>query len=163
MNESLGQRIARLRKEQSLTQEELGNKLNISSQAVSKWENDLTSPDISSLVLLSDILKVTVDELLGKKTEEVVFTPVENKKDVSKMILKIIIDGSDGDKVKVNIPVSFLKLCLEIGLSMPEINGKDYLKDIDLNQVFLLIDQGVSGKIVEIESADGDIISVVVE
>lgn len=163
MNESLGQRIARLRKEQSLTQEELGNKLNISPQAVSKWENDLTSPDISSLVLLSDILKVSVDELLGKKTEEVAFTPVENKKDISKMILKINIVDSDGDRVRVNVPVSFLKLCLDIGLSMPEINGKDYLNGIDLNQVFLLIEQGVSGKIVEIESADGDIISIVVE
>ena len=66
MNETLGKRIAQYRKEQSLTQENLAERLGISSQAVSKWENDLSCPDISILPQLAEALGVTTDELLGK-------------------------------------------------------------------------------------------------
>ncbi len=68
--ETLGKRIAMLRKEKGLTQEQLAEKVGVSAQAVSKWENDLSCPDITLLPLLSDILGVTVDELLGVKPIE---------------------------------------------------------------------------------------------
>ena len=55
MKETFGQRFARLRKRQGLKQEEIASKVNISAQAVSKWENDLSAPDIMILPLLSDI------------------------------------------------------------------------------------------------------------
>ena len=67
MNETFGQRFARLRKNRGLTQEELGTKLGLSGQAVSKWENDLSMPDVSLLVQLSELLGVSLDELLGKQ------------------------------------------------------------------------------------------------
>lgn len=68
--ETLGKRIAMLRKEKGLTQEQLAEKVGVSAQAVSKWENDQSCPDITLLPLLADILGVTVDELLGVKPIE---------------------------------------------------------------------------------------------
>ncbi|MBR4905664.1 MAG: helix-turn-helix domain-containing protein, partial [Clostridia bacterium] len=68
--ETLGKRIAMLRKEKGLTQEQLAEKVGVSAQAVSKWENDISCPDITLLPLLADILGVTVDELLGVKPIE---------------------------------------------------------------------------------------------
>ena len=65
MNETLGKRIAQYRKEQSLTQENLAERLGISSQAVSKWETDQTCPDILLLPQLSNLLGVSVDTLLS--------------------------------------------------------------------------------------------------
>ena len=64
MKETFGQRLARLRREKGLTQEEIAEKIGISPQAVSKWENDVSSPDISIIISLSEILDVTTDELL---------------------------------------------------------------------------------------------------
>ena len=64
---TLGKRIAMLRKNQGLTQEQLGEKLGVSAQAVSKWENDIACPDITMLPLLADVFGVTTDELLGLK------------------------------------------------------------------------------------------------
>lgn len=67
MQETFGQRLARLRKAKGLTQEDIANKINISPQAVSKWENDISTPDIYVLAELADILGVSVDELLGRE------------------------------------------------------------------------------------------------
>ena len=66
MEESFGQRLSRLRKEKGLTQEDIAKRITISPQAVSKWENDLSSPDILVLSQLADILGVSIDELLGR-------------------------------------------------------------------------------------------------
>ena len=66
---TLGQRIAYFRKQKGLTQEALAELCSVSAQAVSKWENDLTAPDISLLPRLAEIFSVTVDELLGAKKE----------------------------------------------------------------------------------------------
>ena len=67
---TLGKRIAALRKEKGMTQEQLAEKVGVSAQAVSKWENDASCPDITLLPLLSDILGASVDELLGVKPVE---------------------------------------------------------------------------------------------
>ena len=66
VNETMGAIIARKRKELGLTQEQLAGELGISYQAVSKWENELSSPDISTLPLLADVLGLTLDELFGR-------------------------------------------------------------------------------------------------
>ena len=64
-SETLGRRIARLRLAKTATQERLANELNVSPQAVSKWENDINYPDISLLPDLARFLGVSVDELLS--------------------------------------------------------------------------------------------------
>ena len=59
-----GKQIAILRKSRGITQEELAQRLSVSPQAVSKWENGHTMPEVSILVELSEILGVTIDEIL---------------------------------------------------------------------------------------------------
>ncbi|MCR4871866.1 MAG: helix-turn-helix domain-containing protein, partial [Atopobiaceae bacterium] len=68
-NESFGRRIARLRLMKGMTQERLANLANVSAQAVSKWENDLSYPDIMLLPVLADVFGVSIDELLGRTVE----------------------------------------------------------------------------------------------
>ena len=65
MNIEIGKKIKTLRLKKGMTQEELAVKLNISSQAISKWENNVTMPDIQMLPDLSVILGVTIDELFA--------------------------------------------------------------------------------------------------
>ncbi len=62
--EKFGAFVARLRKEQGLTQKELAQKVYVSDKAVSKWERGLSMPDITLLIPLSQVLHITVTELL---------------------------------------------------------------------------------------------------
>ena len=64
-SETFGRRIARLRLAKTATQERLAKELNVSPQAVSKWENDINYPDISLLPDLARFLGVSIDELLS--------------------------------------------------------------------------------------------------
>ena len=70
MEKTLGTMIAELRKNNGMTQAELAEKMNVTDKAVSKWERDLSCPDVSSFPRLAEVLGVTVDELmLGRKKE----------------------------------------------------------------------------------------------
>lgn len=162
INETFGQRFQRLRKTAGLTQEDVATKLNITAQAVSKWENDVSAPDISVLVELSDILNVTLNELLGKHTETQ-FVPAEQRKDINNMFFRIKVLSKDGDKVNVNIPLALAKVFVDSGADLPQINGKDVLNNIDFNQLFDLVERGVLGKIIDVQSADGDNVEIWVE
>ena len=71
MEQSLGKRIMHCRKKQGLTQDKLAEMLGVTAQAVSKWENDQSCPDIGMLPKLAEIFGITTDELLGYKTEPV--------------------------------------------------------------------------------------------
>lgn len=68
MESTIGKRIAAGRKQMRLTQDQLAEKLGLTAQAVSKWENDLSCPDITMLPKLADIFGMSTDELLGHKT-----------------------------------------------------------------------------------------------
>lgn len=63
-NIQTGKLIAKLRKQQGLTQQQLADKLNLSNKTISKWESGTGSPDISNLPILAETLGITVDELL---------------------------------------------------------------------------------------------------
>ncbi len=65
--EGNGKRIAAFRKEKGLTQAELGEKLNVSSQAVSKWENDLSEPDLETVKRMAALFGISTDELLSEE------------------------------------------------------------------------------------------------
>ena len=85
--QTLGQKIAELRKAKNMTQLELANKLNITDKAVSKWERDISCPDINTFPKLAEILEVSVDELLQANS------PKEEKKekeDIVGLVLKAI-------------------------------------------------------------------------
>ena len=165
METTLGKRIAALRKQKELRQDDIAQLLDVSPQAVSKWENDQTCPDIGLLPKLAQILGVTTDELLSGKQElqEVRVLPPEERKDIKDMLLRIIVDSSDGDKVRINLPMALVQVALDMGTEMPQISGKEALKNIDLNQIMELVRQGAIGNLVEVESADGDTVRIFVE
>lgn len=165
MNETVGNRICRLRKAKGMSQEVLAEKIGVSSQAVSKWENDQSCPDISLLTQLAKLLDVTVDELLTGNTKEVRMVPKGQRKSLEELTLRVRVLSADGDKVKVNLPMTLVKVGLEMGVEMTPNNAKgmDSMKNLDLKQIIDLVEQGALGKLVEIESADGDIVEVVVE
>ena len=66
----LNENIKKLRKAKGLSQEELAIKLNVVRQTVSKWENGLSVPDSSMLIILADELDITVSGLLGETVAE---------------------------------------------------------------------------------------------
>lgn len=164
---TLGTRIAQMRRQKGMTQEELAEKLGLSSQAVSKWENDVSCPDISLLPQLARLLGCTVDELLTGESSSVVMLPEKERKPLEQLTLRIYVHSSDGDLVKVNLPMPLVKLCLEMGVDIaPQIHGVgngDALKNIDLGKLMELAEQGLIGKLIEVKSADGDSVEIVVE
>ena len=167
METTLGKRIASLRHQKGLKQDDLAAALGVSAQAVSKWENDQTCPDISLLPKLAQLLGVSVDELLSGKKAELEQTakvlPPEERKDLKDMMLRILVDSSDGDHVKVNIPMALVQVALDMGMEMPQLSGNEALKSIDLAQIVELVRQGAIGNLVEVESSDGDIVRIFVE
>ena len=66
----LGRRIKELRKKRNITQQDLAEMLGVSYQAISRWENSITSPDITALPVLANIFNVTVDYLLDVNINE---------------------------------------------------------------------------------------------
>lgn len=62
---NLGERLYRERKKLGLSQENLANQIDVSRQAVSKWEQGASSPDLNNLVALAKVLNVSIDYLLG--------------------------------------------------------------------------------------------------
>ena len=70
MEETLGKRISANRKRLGMTQDRLAELLGVTAQAVSKWENDQSCPDISMLPKLAEIFGMSTDELLGLKPSE---------------------------------------------------------------------------------------------
>ena len=79
------------------------------------------------------------------------------------MLLRIIVNSNDGDKVRVNLPIPLIKLAIEMGIGMPQVSGNEALQNIDFNQILALVDKGLIGKLVEVESADGDVVEITVE
>ena len=93
---SIGERICKLRTERKLSQVQLAKLLDVSRQAVSKWENDLTSPDTIKLIQLADVLDTDVEYLATgnhsvlKAPPQVVtmIRPVEKIVEVEKVVEK---------------------------------------------------------------------------
>ena len=61
---TLGKRLLQLRKKNYYTQQMLGQKLNISAQAISKWENDLSEPDLAMLRKLAELYEISLSVLI---------------------------------------------------------------------------------------------------
>ena len=84
---SIGETIASLRKKKGMTQNELAEKMNVTDKAVSKWERDLSCPDVNTISKLADVLGVSVEELLKAKKQEDTNSKV---KDIFNLILKAV-------------------------------------------------------------------------
>lgn len=101
---SIGERISDLRKEKKLSQGDLAKALDVTRQAVSKWENDLSSPDTIKLIQLADVLDTEVEYLatgrkpfyeqpivlnMVKKVDKVIEKVVEVEKPVIKRVVRV--------------------------------------------------------------------------
>lgn len=84
---SIGETIASLRKKNGMTQNELAEKMNVTDKAVSKWERDISCPDINTISKLADILNVSVEELLSAKQKDY---SNSKRKDLINLIFKAI-------------------------------------------------------------------------
>ena len=121
MTIELGNRLAELRKQHGLSQEELADQLGVSRQAVSKWERGEASPDTDNLIELARIYGISLDELLGLKKDE----PKEDKGGNEGVNIHISGKGSfkDDEGNEVNLDDSGIHIKDEDG-SEVHITGK---------------------------------------
>lgn len=77
MTKTLGARIATLRKEKGMTQLELAQQMGVTDKAVSKWERDLSCPDINTVPRLAEVLGVSLEDLMQ------IYTPEKQEHEVS--------------------------------------------------------------------------------
>ncbi len=84
MKKTLGMMIASLRKEKGMTQLELAELMGVTDKAVSKWERDLSCPDVNTIPKLAEVFGISVDELMQNRTVQ------EEKKDYAPMVQMIL-------------------------------------------------------------------------
>ena len=89
MDIKIGNRLFKLRKEHGYSQEQLADELNVSRQAISKWERGVASPDTQNLIALAKLYNISLDELLGVvsssnnniEKEDIEINDVDNQKE----------------------------------------------------------------------------------
>lgn len=165
---SLGTRINEYRRRRNITQEQLAEAMGVSSQAVSKWENDISCPDISLLPPLSDYFGVSLDVLLrGEGNKPIQILAENQRKDLNQLVLRMIINSSEGDLVKLNLPMPLVKAGLQTGLPLVQMGDNnslgDAMRQIDFSAIIQWAENGVIGRLLEIKSASGDIVEMFIE
>lgn len=155
--QSLGERIAELRKLKGYTQEEFSSLLDITPQAVSKWENDISCPDITLLPKIAGIFGITVDELLtgSKKREEV----KDEKKEIKNMSidkLKLVINVLKPNQkpIKVTLPFAIVKRFAKVGVGISGIVGNNVINNKQIDEILSLVDEGVTGTVLDVVTED---------
>ena len=161
---TLGEKLSEKRRRKNMTQDDVAEKLGVTPQAVSKWENDASCPDISLLPTIASLYETTIDELLSKESAPAVtFVPPEKRKNFNDMVFRILVQDG-GDKVKVNLPMPLVKFALETGIRMGGMDiscGNADLSKIDFAALITMVENGMIGRLVEIEGEDGE--SVIIE
>ncbi len=154
---TLGEKLTEKRKAKGLTQDSVAETLGVTPQAVSKWENNVSCPDITLLPEIASLYETSVDELLSHEVTPVAsVVPEEKRKPLEELVLQVRINDG-GDKVKVNLPVPLVKIFLDAGMS-PGVSiggNNEKMNSIDWNAVMTLLEKGVIGRLVELESDDG--------
>ncbi len=116
-NKTLGEIINFLRKEKNMTQNDLAEKMNVTDKAVSKWERNLSCPDVNSIPKLAEILGVSVEELLNAQTKQ------------------------DDNKIDEIINIALIGVGLAMGVCTVVTS---ILKQIDMNNAITLLGIGMS-------------------
>lgn len=96
--EKIGRLISKSRKDKNMTQKDLASLLHITDKAISKWERGISIPDISLLIPISNILDISVYELLGGEMKEDL-----SKKEVEEIVKTSVKKGVEDNKLKVRI------------------------------------------------------------
>lgn len=111
---TLGMMIAELRKENGMTQNDLAEKMGVTDKAVSKWERDLSCPDINTIPKLAEIFDISIDELMQIKDEG----KSEAKKDITPMVKLIMKAVALAMGVAVTVLSVINELDVKSGLGM---------------------------------------------
>ena len=86
----LGEKILKLRKQKGLSQEQLGEQIDVTRQTISNWELGETSPNPEQLKLLSKVFDVNIDELLDNERKDELISKVSNTEKLAGIIIKIL-------------------------------------------------------------------------
>lgn len=154
---NIGNNIAALRKQKGITQEELANELGVSAQAVSKWENNSSCPDVSLLTDIADYFGVTVDTLLRSNEQDIVMEVDDNSNHAyetcnNKTDININIVQQNGKENNIKVPFKFVKLGLNIGSMFG-------LSEEISNKIVALVESDVTD-IVDINTENGEHITI---
>ncbi len=162
---NLGNNISEKRKAKGMTQEELAANLGVSPQAVSKWENNLSCPDISLLPAIAKIFGMSVDELLGAASatenvgEEKTFaepeTAYEEPVFTGKKATTLLITTDKNGKVSnVRIPLTVMRFGLNLGSAFGGITGAQ------ANTIENAVKTGLSGEILSVDGENGEMVTI---
>lgn len=160
MKNTIGTNIAKYRKAIGMTQAELAEKLNVSVQAVSKWENDISYPDIERIGELASVLNTSAESIINGENKSI--TTLKSDIDVTRRIVVFTVNVHDGDNVDVT-----LRIPLELFLKAQQDGTLRTLLGEDGNNipesVFEMITSGVLGPIVTVDNKDVTVSIEVVE
>ena len=172
-SETLGRRIARLRLARTATQERLAKELNVSPQAVSKWENDINYPDISLLPDLARFLGVSVDELLSGASasaqESVAAQESAAEKSIAEVVsvaadelAEIVEEPTEQDNQGIAVQSSGFSFGKLFGKSMVKVEKNDETDGSKKKGVRLGNGSAKHGLHVYVVSDDGDVVDMCV-
>ena len=164
MEKTIGKKLYELRKQSGFTQDYVAEKLGVSAQAVSKWENDIACPDIMTLPNIANLYGISIDELF--KNEEVksnVKFEKTEKINENELIFRVYVDTANGDDIKVNLPYLLVKEIINVGKNISGVVAGVDLSSVDFESIFKMVEMGVLGELVTVKTQNGDIIRVVVE
>jgi hypothetical protein len=113
--------------------------------------------------ITSDKAQELIEALNDKNTSLDVCSNIPNDADIINKMLKIKVISHDGDNVNVNLPIRFVKTMLKTIGKIPIPENAKCMENLDLNVIAEAIDNGLSGKIVDVKSANGDVVEVSIE
>lgn len=157
----IGSNIAALRKEKGITQEELANALGVSAQAVSKWENNSSCPDVSLLTVIADYFGVTVDALLRSGAEEITRAdPPSTDNNVAavrggKRNVRIKVTQPNGKETNVKVPFGVVKMGLRV-------NVFGLQRDV-ADKIGALLDDPAAADILSVDGENGEHVTISIE
>lgn len=167
-SETLGRRIARLRLTKTATQERLAKELNVSPQAVSKWENDINYPDISLLPDLARFLGVSVDELLSGASASAQETAAAQERAAEVVSVaadepaEIVEEPNEQENQGIATQSSGFSFGKLFGKSMVKVEKNDEVDDSKKKGVRLGNGSAKHGLHVYVVSDDGDVVDMCV-
>lgn len=151
---NLGNKIMTLRKKNNMSQEELAEKVGVTRQTISKWELEETSPDITQAKTLSNVFKVSLDELVSNDLNSIIVEKVSNTEKLAGIIINIlkvfgililavvllmvfliIIFSIDNDRMRDNTIVGKYEIKCTL-------DNEDYVYEVEYNANYQIINAG---------------------
>lgn len=161
MKNTIGQNISIFRKKAGMTQEELSEKMNVTSQAVSKWENDLSYPDLECMNRLSRILGTTVDTLINGESA-IPEVKLADRTNIEKRILVLSTKVKKPSEVTANLRLPMEFICrLKADGKLADVVGEENVKWVE--EGLELAKAGVVGTVLSAHTDDVDAVIEVLE